>query len=104
HHAVPLLLGDLEDPGARLDAHVVVEDVEAAIALDRGGHHRAAVRGAGDVGRPGRGVAALARDLLHGLLGALEDRVDAEHPGALARDPDRRRLAVAEARPAGAGP
>ena len=46
------------------------------------------------------GLAAVGADQPDGLLGALLRDVHAQHPRALAREQDRRRLAVAEPEPA----
>src|SRR5262249_4219459 len=96
---VPLLLGRLEEALAGLDPDVVVEDVEPAPAGDRRLDHRAALVGAGDVGRVSRCLAALGADQPDRLLRALEHLIDAEDTRALAREEDRRGLAVADPGP-----
>ena len=101
--AIPVFLGRLEQVLARLDPDVVVEDVEAAPALDRRSDHGDALAGPRDVGGVGQRLAALGADEPDGLLGAVLHLVDAEDARALAGEEDRRRLAVAEARAARAG-
>src|SRR5439155_6932458 len=61
-HPVPLVLRRLEEILARLDADVVVEDVEAAPALDRAPDHRLALGGVRHVGDECRRLAAFAPD------------------------------------------
>jgi hypothetical protein len=102
HHAVPVVLGGLEHVLARFDAHVVVEHVEPAVALEGGRDHGAAVGGPRHVRREGGGPAALADDDAHGFLCAVLLDVHTQHGGALAREEDGGGLAVAEPGAAGA--
>ena len=97
---VPFLERRVEKLGARFDADVVVQDVEAAPALDGGGDHRPALLRSGHVGGERLDVAALGADEPDGLLGALLHDVDAEDARALPGEQDRGRLAVAESGPA----
>jgi hypothetical protein len=103
HHAVPILLGRLEDVLAGLDAHVVVEDVKAAVRRHRGRDHGPAVGRASDVRGESGGGAALALDDGHRLFGAGELRVHTEDGRALPSEQNGGGLAVAEARPARPG-
>src|SRR5437867_4170595 len=97
HHAVPLVLLRIHEVLARLDADVVVEDVEPSPALAGLRHHPVAVGRARHVGGEDRRLAALVADDPHGLLRALLELVDAQDACALTREEDGRRLAVAQA-------
>src|SRR5438093_58927 len=98
-----LVLRRLEEILARLDADVVVEDVEAAPALDRAPDHRLALGGVRHVGDECRRLAAFAPDHPDGLLGTLLRLIGAEDLGPLPGEEDGRRLAVPEARTPRAG-
>ena len=105
-HAMPLVLAQLDRPALGADADIVVEDVDPAPLRHAGidhGLHVGIVRGVGLVGDREAGTDFLL-DQPHGLLGGRPLQVDAKHPGALAREGDRRALAVAPARPTRARP
>jgi len=82
-------------PGvAAADAHIVVQDVEAAVALHTGADHRLAVGLAGGVRLEGHGLAALLLDHRHRVPGRRQVAIDRHHPGPFAREQHRRRTAV----------
>ncbi len=97
HHASPGLGRLVDDRAAAADADVVVEEVEPAEAVERGGDHAAALGVVGEVGlMRGRG-AAFRRDHGHRALGQGQVAVDDQHAGAGPGQQDRRRPAVADA-------
>src|SRR3981189_1495568 len=96
---VPFLFRDLEERLARLDADIVVEDVQGAPPLDRRVDHGLAVSLARHVGGEDRGLAALLRDQLGRLLGILGLGARAEDARPLAGEEDGGRLAIAGPRP-----
>src|ERR1051326_2605949 len=97
-HAVPLGLGQIDHAAEAGDADVVVEHVDAAVGVAAGRDHGGDVGAAGDVGAERARLAALALDDGRGLFGSREVHVRAEYLGALAREGDGGRLAVAPAR------
>jgi hypothetical protein len=82
---------------ADADPDIVVQDVDAAPALDRGHHRRGEGRLAGHVGLEGNALAAFLHGQRRGLLGRGEIAVDREDPGALLREAEHRGAAVADA-------
>ena len=96
-HLVPVGQGHGLGRARRADADIVVQDVETAISLGGELGHRLGGIGLGDVTREHRGLAAFVLDLLGKLVGALGAAIDQHHPGALAREHQRRRHAVADA-------
>ena len=88
--------------GARA-ADIVVQDVDPPERVDAGRDHGGDFALVGHVRLMRDGGAAFAFDDIAGFPGRLQPTVDAEHRRALARIEHRRRLAVAPARPDGAG-
>jgi hypothetical protein len=72
-------------------------------STDGVGHHRLAVAGTAYVRCEYLGGSVFVLDQIDRFLGPSRFQIDAQHLRALAREEDRRRLAVAEARPARAG-
>src|SRR5712691_475100 len=98
-HAVPVGLGDLDDAAELGDADIVVDHVDAAVAVPAGSDHGGDLVGLGDVGAMrGRGAAFGLNDA-GGLRGSRRIDIDTKHARALAGEGHRRRLAVAPARP-----
>src|SRR5207247_6091835 len=64
HQPAPVLFALVDDGAAAADADVVVEEVEAAEAVEGGLDHGGAVGGLGDVGLEGEGLAAAGLDHL----------------------------------------
>ena len=87
-------LGDRVAAGA--DADVVVQDVEAAVALGGEGGHRLGGVGVGDVRRERRGLAALGADRRLQRLRPLEVAVDQHDAGAFPGEEGGDRAAVAD--------
>jgi hypothetical protein len=82
---------------APADADVIVQDVEAVVALDREGRHGFRRLRPGDVRGERRGLAAFGADALRQRLGPVQAAVDKDHLGALAGEQDGRSGAVADA-------
>ena len=76
------------------DADVVVEDVDAAVGVDRRSNQGLAVGLAGGGGAEGAGAATLLSDHLHRLLGGVESDVRRHHLGSLAGEEQGRRAAI----------
>src|SRR5262249_10219745 len=96
---IPLLFRHLEERPARLDAHVVVEDVHTAPAIECSLHHRLALCLARDICGEDSRLAPLLGDLLGCLLRALQRGIHAEDARALAAKEMAPRLAVPAPRP-----
>src|SRR5213594_3748705 len=97
HHAVPLVFRRLEEILARLDADVVVEDVETPPALDRDLDHRPALGGTCHIGGECERLTPSAPDQPDGLLGALLHLIGAQDLRPLPGEEQGGRLAVPEA-------
>ena len=90
--SVPVVHGVGEEvAGAAGDAGVVVEDVDAAEALDGGCDQPIEVGQVRDVGLDGQRTAAGRLDLAGGLLGQLGAQVGDDDAGALLREAQRNR-------------
>jgi hypothetical protein len=97
HHA-PVLFGPfINDTAAAADTNIVVEEVEAAPAVDGGIDQRFAIGFVGDVASMRRRHAACRRDHLDGAFGRFEITIGHQHFGACARQQHGRRPTVADA-------
>src|SRR6201987_5685648 len=101
--AIPFGFRHLHHSAHLGNADIVVQDVDATIGLQAGGHHGFDLGRAGDIGSESRGLAAFASDDLHGLFSGRRIAVDTENLSALARKGRRRCLAIAPARADRAG-
>src|SRR3546814_3015248 len=77
---------------------MVVQDVEATVAVDHVPHQRGDLVGLGNVRRPGLALAALFLDDTGGLARGVQVQVDGDDGSAFPRIGHRRRLAIAPAR------
>ena len=96
---VPGRLRHFDDAAELGDADVVVKHVDAAVRRGAGLDHRRDVGGFARVGAMRERVPAFALDDRCAFRGGSQIDVGAEHARALARERDRRGLAVAPARP-----
>ena len=103
HDVVPVRFGYLHHGAAPGDAHVVVQDVQPAVALDTGRHHAFAIAGVGNVGLYRGRRAAFGLNQRQRFRGPLLGHIGQQDFGALPGEQGGGGPTVADAGAAGTG-